>query len=63
MFKILSLTKEPLERIVGMNVAKNRDLAHGVDLRAIVALKRVVGQILQMDVTVPLVELVFTNVP
>ena len=46
-----------------MNVAKNRDFAHGVDLRAGVALKRVVGQILQMDVTVPLVELVFTNVP
>ena len=63
MFKILSLTKEPLERIVGMNVAKNRDPAHDVDLRAGVALKRVVGQILQMDVTVLLAELVSTNVP
>ena len=46
-----------------MNVAKNRDLAHGVDLRAGVALKRVVGQTLQMDVMVPLVELECTNVP
>ena len=46
-----------------MNVAKNRDLAHGVDHRAIVAPKRVVGQILLMDVTVHLVELVSTNVP
>ena len=46
-----------------MNVAKNRVLAHGVDQRAIVALKRVVGQILQMDVTVLLAELVSTNVP
>ena len=63
MFKILSLTKEPLERIVGMNVAKYRDLAHGADLRAGAALKRVVGQIPQMDVTVPLVESVSTNVP
>ena len=59
----MNSTNKPLERIVGLNVAKNRDLAPGVDLRAFVALKRVVGQILQMDVTVPLVELVFTNVP
>ena len=44
-------------------MAVNRGRAHGVDLRPIVALKRVVGQILQMDVTVPLEELVFTNVP
>ena len=44
-------------------MAKNRGPAHGADLRAIVALKRVVGQILQMDVMVPLVALVFTNVP
>jgi len=33
------------------------------DLRDGVALKRVVGQIPQMDVTVPLVESVNTNVP
>ena len=46
-----------------MNVERNRDLAHGVDHRAIVALKRVVGQILLMDVTAPLAELVSTNVP
>ena len=52
-----------MERIVGLNVARNRDLAHGVDHRGIVALKRVVGQILLMDVTVHLVDLVSTNVP
>ena len=50
-----------LERIVGMNVTEDRDLAHGVDLMACVVEK--VGEILQMDVTVPLVESVSTNVP
>ena len=49
-----------LERTVGTNVTEDRDLAHGVDLMACVVGK--IGEILQMDVTVPLEEPVSTNV-
>ena len=47
---------------VGILVDINRGLANGVDMRAGVALKRVVLQIPQMDVMVHLADLVCTNV-
>ena len=50
------------EKIAGMNVMGNRELVYGVDLRAFVALKRMVGQTLLMDVMVPLAEKNGTNV-
>ena len=51
--KIWIFTNNPSERIVGINAAANKDLANGVDLRAGLALKRMVRKIFQMDVTVP----------
>ena len=45
-----------------MNVIINKELVYGVDLRAFVALKRMVGQTLLMDVMVLLVEKQGTNV-
>ena len=38
------------EKIAGMNAIRNKELVIGVALRACVALKRTIGQILQMDV-------------
>ena len=38
------------EKIAGINAMGNKELVVGVALRACVALKRMIGQILQMDV-------------
>ena len=38
------------EKIAGVNVTGDRDHVHGVVPMAFVALKRLIGQILQMDV-------------
>ena len=43
------------DKIAGLVVAQYKVRAHGVELKAIAALRRVAGTILQMDVTVPLV--------
>ena len=50
------------EKIAGMNVMGNRELVYGVDLRAFVALKRMVGKTLQMGVITPSAEKQGTNV-
>ena len=50
------------EKIAGTNVTSNKDHVIGVDLRAFVALRRMVGKTLQMDVIAPSVEKQGTNV-
>ena len=50
------------EKIAGVNVIGNKEHVIGVDLRAFVALKRMVGKTLQMDVMALSVEKQGTNV-
>ena len=51
------------EKIAGTNVKCNKDHVIGVDLRAFVVPKRMVGQILHTDVMALSVEKKCTNVP
>ena len=50
------------EKIAGTNVTSNKDHVIGVDLRVFVALKRMVGKTLQMDVMALSAEKQCTNV-
>ena len=50
------------EKIAGKIATSNKDHVIGVDLRAFVALKRMVGKTLQMDVMALSVEKQGTNV-